>query len=96
MQSMSVQPAQLEAMSGEIRNDSNQIQSALDTLDGQVRQLIGAWEGEAQTMYHTAQRDWDNKIKELNELLNRISQKTAEIGAGYTSADQRGAANFGG
>jgi WXG100 family type VII secretion target len=94
MRSLSVNPAQLQELSTTINSNSNAIRTALADLDAEVTRLKGSWDGEAKRAYETAQRDWNTKINEMNQLLATIATKTAEIGTGYTSTDARGAARF--
>jgi WXG100 family type VII secretion target len=44
---MSVNPAQVTALAGQIRNGSNNIKSSLENLESEVNKLKGAWSGEA-------------------------------------------------
>ena len=45
MQSMSVNPAQVTALAGQIRTGANGIKAELDTLESEVGKLRASWDG---------------------------------------------------
>jgi len=94
MQSMSVSPDRVIALSGQIRTGANGIKSQLDDLDAQVSKLRAAWSGSAQEAYDDAQRKWTQSLTELNTLLQQISSKTEEIAGHYTQSDNSSAGRF--
>ena len=75
MQSMSVQTAQVSALSGQIRNGAQGIRSEIERLESEVAKLRGAWSGEAQNSYDVAQRQWTQSLNELQSLLERQEQR---------------------
>jgi 6 kDa early secretory antigenic target len=94
MQSMSVNPAQVIELSGQIRNGASGIKSQLDELDSEVGKLRASWSGSAQQAYDDAQRKWTQSLTDLNTLLQQIASKTEEIAQHYTSSDQTSAGRF--
>lgn len=94
MQSMSVQTAQVSALSGEIRNGANAIQSQLNELENKVATLRSQWSGEAQVSYDRAQQQWTKSLGEMQQLLAKISTSTEQIGQAYNSSDARNANRF--
>jgi WXG100 family type VII secretion target len=94
MQSMSVKPEQVVALSGQIRTGANGIKSRLDTLESEVGKLRASWDGSAQQAYDQAQREWTRSLQALNELLEQISVKTEQISQGYVSQDNSSAGRF--
>ena len=68
--------------------------SELDTLDTQVKSLIEQWDGAAREAYHQAQRDWNGKLQEMNQILGQISQATSQIAQQYVESDARSAGRF--
>ncbi|WP_255447129.1 WXG100 family type VII secretion target [Schumannella soli] len=94
MESMSVKPAQVVALSGQIRGGASGIQSKLDDLDSEVGKLRGSWSGSAQQAYDEAQRKWTQSVNELNSLLQQIAGKTEEIAQQYTQSDNSSAGRF--
>lgn len=94
MQSMSVQTAQVLALSGEIRTGAQQIRSELERLEGEVAKLRGSWSGESQRAYDIAQRKWNESLTSMQQLLERISSGTEQIAQQYNASDSRNANRF--
>ena len=96
MQSMSVKPEQVTALSGQIRTGAQGIKSQLETLESAVGKLRASWDGSAQQAYDQAQHEWTKSLVALNELLEQISVKTEQISQGYVSQDNSSAGRFAG
>jgi early secretory antigenic target protein ESAT-6 len=94
MQSMSVNPAQVIALAGQIRQGSTGIKSTLDNLESEVGKLRASWGGEAQVSYDNAQRKWSQTLGEMQALLTQIATKTEGIAGTYTQSDQTSAGRF--
>ena len=94
MQSMSVNPEQVRALSAQIRTGSQNIRGELDRLETEVGKLRSAWGGEAQQAYDQAQVRWNRSIAEMQQLLTQISTKTEEIAGQYVSTDRSAAGRF--
>jgi 6 kDa early secretory antigenic target len=94
MQSMSVNPAQVSALAGQIRNGSSGIRSQLDNLESEVGKLRSAWGGEAQQSYDAAQLKWNKSLSEMQTLLTQIASKTEEISQQYVQSDNSSAGRF--
>jgi WXG100 family type VII secretion target len=60
----------MESASAAMREISNVVDGKLDTLRGQLRQIV--WQGAAKEEYRQCQDEWDAAVAALNELLNRI------------------------
>ena len=94
MQSMSVRPEQVIALSGQIRTGAAGIRTRLEELEAKVGALRASWDGEAQVAYDQAQAQWTQSLSRLNELLQQIAGKTEEIAQGYVSTDKSAAGRF--
>ncbi|WP_430868291.1 WXG100 family type VII secretion target [Demequina aurantiaca] len=94
MESMSVRPEQVTALSENIRTGATSIRSELEQLDQKVATLRGQWGGEAQVSYDQAQRKWNASLGELQQLLEKIARSTQEISNGYTSTDNKASQRF--
>lgn len=94
MQSLSVRPEQVIALSSQIRNGAGQISAQLEQLENEVRRLRSSWDGSAQAAYDEAQRSWTQSLAALNSLLGQISTKTEEMSRGYVSQDRSSAGRF--
>jgi 6 kDa early secretory antigenic target len=94
MQSMSVTPAQVTALSQQIRGGAQGIKSQLDTLESEVSKLRASWDGGAQQAYDEAQRKWTQSLTSMQALLEQIASKTDEIAQTYVSSDKSSAGRF--
>jgi 6 kDa early secretory antigenic target len=94
MQSMSVTPAQVTALSQQIRGGAQGIKSQLDTLESEVSKLRASWDGGAQQAYDEAQRKWTQSVTSMQQLLEQIAGKTDEIAQTYVSSDKSSAGRF--
>jgi early secretory antigenic target protein ESAT-6 len=94
MQSMSVSPAQVSALAGQIRAGANGIRSQLESLESEVGKLRASWDGQAQEAYDEAQRKWTRSLTEMNELLEQISRKTEEMSSQYVQSDSSSSTRF--
>lgn len=92
--SFSVRPERVDVLSADIANDAKGIAQELDNLDTQVKSLIEQWDGAAREAYHQAQRDWNGKLQEMNQILGQISQATSQIAQQYVESDARSAGRF--
>ena len=92
--SFSVRPEQVDVLSADIANDAKGIAQELDNLDTQVKSLIEQWDGAVRAAYHQAQRDWNGKLQEMNQILGQISQATSQIAQQYVESDARSAGRF--
>ena len=92
--SFSVRPEQVDVLSADIANDAKGIAQELDNLDTQVKSLIEQWDGAVREAYHQAQRDWNGKLQEMNQILRQISQATSQIAQQYVESDARSAGRF--
>lgn len=94
MQSMSVRPEQVTALSASIRQGANGIQNELEELESKIATLRSRWSGEAQASYDESQRRWNKSLAELQQLLAQISNKTEEIANSYVNTDSHAAKRF--
>lgn len=91
---MSVKPEQVIALSGQIRSGAQGIRATMDDLEQKVNTLRGNWSGEALQSYDQAQRQWDQAISAMQQLLEKIASSTEQMAQGYTSSDQSSARRF--
>jgi len=52
----------IQQLATDVQNESNKIQTSLDTLDSEVKKLYGSWDGQAQQAYQTSKSKWDQKM----------------------------------
>jgi WXG100 family type VII secretion target len=92
--SFSVRPEQVNVLSDDIATNAKGISQELDDLETQVKNLIDQWDGAAREAYYQAQRDWTNKLQEMNQILGQISQVTSQIAQQYVESDAKSAKRF--
>ena len=92
--SFSVRPEQVDVLASDIAADAKSIAQELENLNSQVSALIGQWDGSAREAYRQAQRNWDGKLQEMNQILGQISQATSQIAQQYVESDARSAGRF--
>lgn len=94
MQSMSVRPEQVMALSSNIRTGATQIRTELEELESKIGTLRSRWSGEAQASYDESQRRWNKSLAELQQLLDQIATKTEDISNSYVNTDGQAAKRF--
>lgn len=94
MESMSVRPENVTALSEQIRSGATGIASELQNLEREVGALRSQWDGDAQLAYDHAQAEWTKSLTQLQELLGTIATKTEQISQTYVSSDKSSAQRF--
>lgn len=94
MSAMSVSPAEVNRLAGDLRKNANAIRDHLDTLEGKIAKVRASWSGQAQASYDDAQRKWNKELAEMQQLLETIASKTEQISSGYTDTDSQAAKRF--
>jgi early secretory antigenic target protein ESAT-6 len=94
MQSMSVSPAQVSSLAGQIRNGSQGIRTQLSSLESEVSKLRSSWGGDAQQSYDAAQKSWSQSVTQMQELLSQIASKTESMSQQYVQSDKSSAGRF--
>jgi WXG100 family type VII secretion target len=91
---MSVSPARVNDLAGQIRSGAIVIREDLNTLESKINPVRESWSGAAQAAYDDAQRKWNKELAEMQQLLENIASKTEQISAGYTDTDSQAAKRF--
>ena len=89
-----VDPAQLEAVSGQMRAGAASIESELGRLRAAVDGLHGSWAGAAQARFAALLEQWQGGARQLHDALSAIATLTAQAGAAYAETDSQIAAGF--
>lgn len=84
----------LHGASGDLSTGATNIQSALDTMDAELRQLQSNWEGDAQQSYEVAKARWTEGMNGMREVLAAISRLVSQAGEVYQGTDSRNASRF--
>ena len=91
---LKVNYASLSTASTDLSDGANGIQSTLDSMDADLRQLQTNWDGEAQQAYLTAKQQWTEGMNGMRQVLLQISQLVDQANQSYSSTDQANAARF--
>lgn len=91
---LTVNHASLDGASSDLATGANNIQSALDSMDADLRLLLTQWDGEAQEAYQVAKQQWTEGMNGMREVLAQISQFVEQANQGYRSVDASNAARF--
>ena len=94
---ISVNHGGLDIGAGDLANGVKAIENRMNRLEDDLKELKGSgWSGSAQQAYTQAKAQWDQAINEMKDLLAKTSVAVSTANQDYRSADQRGAALFGG
>ena len=84
----------LDGAAADIKTGANNLQNCLDDLENTLNQLRSSWEGKTQEAYDTAQRQWNQGLEGLKDVLRRTSSAVDSARSNYQTTDQSNAARF--
>ncbi|WP_048776964.1 WXG100 family type VII secretion target [Sanguibacter keddieii] len=84
----------LDGAAADIKTGANNLQNCLDDLENTLNQLRSSWEGKTQEAYDTAQRQWNQGLEGLKDVLTRTSNAVDSARSNYQQTDQSNAARF--
>ena len=86
----------IQQLATDVQNESNKIQSSLDTLDSEVKKLYGSWDGQAQQAYLQAKAKWSEGMNDMRQVLVAIGSHVSDASGSYRATDSSAAQAFGG
>ena len=86
--------AALDAAAADINTGAANLQNCLDDLEQTLNQLRSSWEGQTQEAYEAAQRQWNEGLDGLRDVLTRTSAAVDSARENYQATDQSNAARF--
>lgn len=89
-----VTPEQLQTISVQLTNGSNEIQNILATLATAVVPLESDWTGTAASQFEALYEEWKRDAAGLQEALTSIAQLTAQAAQAYATTEQSIASSF--
>lgn len=92
MGEMMVQFAGMQAAVTDMERSITRLQTAIDTLEGDLRPLAATWTGEASLFYQERQRTWDGAFAELRGVLVTAKQTVAQAADNYQRTETANAA----
>ncbi len=84
----------LDGAAADIKTGANNLQNCLDDLENTLNQLRSSWEGKTQEAYDTAQRQWNQGLEGLKDVLTRTSNAVDSARSNYQQTDQSNANRF--
>ena len=84
----------LDAAAADINTGAANLQNCLDDLEQTLNQLRSSWEGQTQEAYEAAQRQWNEGLDGLRDVLTRTSAAVDSARENYQATDQSNAARF--
>lgn len=84
----------LDGAAADIKTGANNLQNCLDDLENTLNQLRSSWEGKTQEAYDAAQRQWNQGLEGLKDVLTRTSNAVDSARSNYQQTDQSNAARF--
>ena len=84
----------LDAAAADINTGAANLQNCLDDLEQTLNQLRSSWEGQTQEAYEAAQRQWNEGLDGLRDVLTRTSAAVDSARDNYQATDQSNAARF--
>ena len=84
----------LDAAATDIKGGADRLQKCLDDLEQTLNRLRSNWEGKTQEAYDAAQRQWNQGLEGLKDVLIRTSYAVDSARDNYQSTDQSNAARF--
>jgi 6 kDa early secretory antigenic target len=92
MGEMMVQFAGMQAAVTDMERSITRLQTAIDTLEGDLRPLVATWTGEAALFYQERQRAWDAAFTELQGVLVTAKQTVGQAADNYQRTEAANAA----
>jgi early secretory antigenic target protein ESAT-6 len=82
--------------SASLAGNSQQINSILEDLKGQLKKLDAGWEGEGSDAYRVLKAQWDQAAESLNNTLHKVSDVVSQGNDAMKASDKSAAGAFGG
>lgn len=92
MGEMMVRFAGMQAAVTDMERSITRLQTAIDTLEGDLRPLVATWTGEAALFYQERQRSWDAAFAELRGVLVTATQTVGQAADNYRRTEAANAA----
>jgi WXG100 family type VII secretion target len=78
-----VDPLVMHGLAHALLGGAENLRSQLAELDGQVREMLGGWQGGSGSAYSCAWERWHRGAREVEAGLSILARAVAHAGAGY-------------
>jgi len=92
---MKVDAAGIEMLISEMKAGCEKLAQRLDQMDGDLSKYVSQWEGGARESYAVAQRQWNQEITDLRELLEDVRRAVHESKENYLAGERKNAQSWG-
>lgn len=87
-------PEQIEKLTSSLGDANKEIARILETLDNFVVNLRSQWSGEASDAYDAAHARWTTQLAEMNRILDKANNASANSARRYARARAKIAARW--
>lgn len=84
----------MQVASGHVFEVNEQIQTQLAALMARLEPLMGSWQGDAATSFHTLKEQWNTNARQLNLALRGIGDALVANTANYRAAEDGNKQSF--
>lgn len=84
----------IAAASGDITATTGRINGLLNDLKSTIQPMTATWKGDSAAAYNAAQKQWDNALVELNEVLASIARAVAAGNDAMSDINRSAAASW--
>lgn len=95
-ESLRIQPEVMQAVSQALSGAAKDLQARLVELDGQVREMLGAWQGGSGGAYGEAWDRWHNGAGEVQQGLAILAKAVEKAGLQFQGQDSAAEQTMGG
>lgn len=73
---------------GAFAQTASALMTELEDLEGKLKAKLSAWEGEAQTAYHTYQQQWNQSARDMQNIVTQLGTAINDSGENYQAAER--------
>ncbi len=77
-----------------LRRAHKELVDMLETLKGELRQSLGAWEDNARIAYQEVQDEWDRSAQRQNDIIEKMPVLLGNIADGYDATERANASRW--
>jgi WXG100 family type VII secretion target len=96
MSEIKVDFGHLSTAADSLGTTARQIEQHLQELENTLKPLVSTWQGAAQEAYHSAQTEWDQAARNLQEICAKMGMAVNTANDAYQQGEKSNAARFGG
>jgi ESAT-6 family protein len=71
------------------------LQTELEDLESKLRAKLAAWEGDAQSAYHTYQQQWSRSAQDMQQVVTQLGTAISDSNDNYQAAERSNSTMWG-